>query len=1128
MSEDYIETILVECDRDSANTKSADNNATWTNNFNDTLQLNAGDQVSVYSSFVCDRGATQPNSVEFKGQSFDKFKTIHYTDSSTTQRTYSSTNNQIKDLTVPYTTDNVTTSESIQIKDNEANMVINYYKTMDCLSYIQLPRRFIPDTSNLTVLDDLDKKLWNMEDNVDVGRVHREPYDVGTGKDISTVYGYVVEDYKPIYRKEPRSDDSDRNTWNMQIDRWILKNDGSKFTIMRRNKVYHYPKRFNFGPAPVGTAPTEYWVDMPDNNDDKIVWNEVAQYYLPPYYVREPESYNYEIYREKLKLDLPVGFNSSEFISEDITKQFRDTTIDNPDKEILGFGNNSSTTDPNPQIPFHLSLTAQNKTYKVFPCANDKNFNQERYDRCVNNSDPPAPVIGKSGPTILIDHPIPGEPGNNSFVVENSCDFFGSAWYEALEYIAVKRPEIYQAGSKLNAIYGYRTSPDDQTGASLQNTGLITHIPYRKEFLDLFKEFFETQDQYPELFSQENIMNMYEDTGTETNNPYYHKLSVDVGDANYLSQEESITMNATINNSRYLHMNMYDSFRMANVVGPNDNAFDSFDKIKDAAPLGCSYYDFMGTRYNINNGREEYNFPDPANPATAPDLTVKRQSLPFLIYYDKSQKDTYYDSPDGINSLGKKLTYGCFGRDPVNQYIIIYPNLLKKTDTSGCGLPPELYANTNGIIEGKRKFGFDRHWNAWGNAAIALTSGIPTRSRFATESGQNTIYEYELGTMGNSIPVDITNHGEPGEPAFNTRLGQSDINIFNDKIYIGSPFAELGFDGSHFYFDKLHNELNAGDLENTSVGKGTTLPPRLVYKINPPQKYNNYSPVQFPYEKPFTYDYDDATQGTDQSRTYLNKNIEPYAVYDTSCGIFIEDLGVSQEAWEGSLWNRLGFTYEQFNPTDNDRLKRHSDQPDKIKYITTNAKIDAVDTKAWNHNQFQAPIYDGSLAHTYNLTLRLEDSGTGHIGIYFPQLPQIQSFTESIKIMAKEYPIKSFKGYFAIRSDIIPTTDYIGGSRGNTNMAIVGLIDKMNPYGDFFTGSESSVIFTLTKPLTISAVTVAITDPDGTYSVVSERSSIVFKVNKRRTLRTDVAETIMKRLQGSGISETEEPLTSPN
>jgi len=59
-------------------------------------------------------------------------------------------------------------------------------------------------------------------------------------------------------------------------------------------------------------------------------------------------------------------------------------------------------------------------------------------------------------------------------------------------------------------------------------------------------------------------------------------------------------------------------------------------------------------------------------------------------------------------------------------------------------------------------------------------------------------------------------------------------------------------------------------------------------------------------------------------------------------------------------------------------------------------------------------------------------------------------------------------------------------------------------------------------------VTVAITDPDGTYSVVSERSSIVFKVNKRRTLRTDVAETIMKRLQGSGISETEEPLTSPN
>lgn len=1124
MSEEYIETILVECDRESANTKSAENNAQWTNNFNDTLQLNAGDQVSVYSSFVCDRGATQPNSVEFKGQRYNQFKDIKYTTETTTDRTYSSTNNQIKDLQVKYTTDTSTTTESVQAKDNEVNIVINYYKTMDCLSYIQLPRRFIPDTSNLTLLDDIDKKLWNMEDSVDMGRVNREPYDVGTGKDVSNVYGYVVEDYKPIYRKEPRSVDADRNTWNMQIDRWVLKNDNSKFTIMRKNKTYHYPKRFNYGPAPIGTAPTEYWVNMPDDNDDKIVWDYEAQYYLPPYYVREPESYNYEIYREKIKLDLPVGFNSSQFISEDITKQFRDTKIDNPDKEILGFGNQSSTTDPNPQIPFNLSLTAQNKTYKVFPCTNDKNFNQERYDRCVNNSDPPG-NFGRAGPTILSDYPIPGEPGNRSFVVESSCDFFGSAWYEALEYIAVKRPEIYEAGSKLNAIYGYRTAPQDQTGASLQTTGLITHIPYRKDILDLFKEFFETQTQYPELFSKENVMNMYEDTGTETGNPYYHKLSADQGDPGYLSQDESITMNATIDNARYLHMNMYDSFRMANVVGPNDNAFDSFDKIKRAAPLGCSYYDFMGTRYN--NGRDEYNFPDPVNPETAPDLTVKRQSLPFFTYYDKSQKDTYYDSPDGVNSLGRKLTYGCFGRDPATQYVIIYPNLLKKSDNTGCGLPPELYANTGGIIEGQRKFGFDRHWNAWGNCAIALTSGIPTRSRFATESGNNTIYEYELGTMGNSIQVDGANHGEPGEPAFNTRLGQTDINIFNDKLYLGAPFPELGFDGSHFFFDKLHNELNAGDLDNSSVGKDTTLPPRLVYKINPPQKYNNYSPAQFPYEKPFTYDYNDATQGTDQSRTYMNKNIEPYAVYDTSCGIFIEDLGISQAGWEGSLWNRIGFTYEQFNSTENDRLKRHGDQPDKIKYITTNAKIDAVDTKAWAHNQFQGPIYDGSLAHTYNLTLRLQDSGSGHIGIYYPQFPQIQSFTESIKITAKEYPIKSFKGYFAIRSDIIPTTDYIGGARGNTNMAIVGLIDKMNPYGDFFTGSETGIVFTLTKPMTIASVSVAITDPDGTYSVVSERSSIVFKINKRRVLRTDVAETIMKRLKGSGISETEEPLTSP-
>ncbi len=1110
MSEEYIETILVECDRDSAQTKSADNNATWTNNFNDTLQLNAGDKVSVYSSFVCERGATQPNSVEFKGNSLKLSKDIQYTTETTTTRTYTQTAGQINDLTVPFTTDTQTTTETKQLVDNKASIVINYYKTMDTLSYIQLPRRFIPDTTNHTLLDTDDKKRWYMEDSVEFGRVHRDPYDVGTGKDISNVYGYVIDDYRPIYQKEPKSVDADRDTWNMQIDRWILKNDGTKYTIMRRNKTFHHPKRFNYNPSEVDDAryPTDYYSELPDDENDKINFDEDSQFYLPPYYARDPESYNYEIFRQKIDLEVPEGFNSSQFISENITKQFRDTTINKPQSQILGFGNHASLTDPNPQIDFPLDLTAENQTYKVFPCTNDKNFNKDRYDRCLNNDLNTVPAdLGEYGPTILRDSAI----GTNPYVVDQSVDWYSSTWYEGLEYIACKRPEIYDAGCKLNTIYGIKTV-GTVAGTTYQTEGIVLDIPYNQANCLKFKSLFDAQVQYPELFSKENIINMYEDTGTEVDNPYYSKVSVDTGKGGKFTQVETITMNATIDNARYLHMNQYGSLDMSQVVA-DDTRFPTDQSKRDAAQLGCSYYDFMGV--SKNGATREFNFPD-AGDVTVQDKSLERHSLPILLYFDKSQKDTFYTEPDNRNGEGVKLTYGCLGKNLLTNTIVIYPNLLKKSDNSGCGLPPKLYVNTGGLILDDTKIGFDRHFNAWGTACIGLTSGISTRSHFETSQGGNHIgYEFELGTSGNGILCDGTNGGEDGEPAFNTRLAQTDVNPFYDKLYVGAPFSELGFDGSHFFFDKLHNELNSGDLTNSSAGAESTTPPRLVYKINPPQKYNNYSPTQFPYEEIHTFDYTDATLGTAQPRAYQNKNIEPYAVYDSSCGIFIEDLGFDEKSWDQSLWSKIGFTYEQFNPSDNDRLKRHADKPDQIKYITTNAKIDAVDTKAWARNQFQSPLYDGSLAKTYNVLLRLEDQGAGHIGVYFRQLPQIENLTESIKIIAKEYPIKSFKGYFAIRSDLIPTNGYIGGASGNTNMAIVGLIDKMNPYGDFFTGSESSVQFTITKPLTIAAITTAITDPDGTYAKVSERSSVVFKIEKRRVLRKDVAKEVLKKLTTS-------------
>ena len=1119
---EYTDTTLVECDRGTAKTKN-DNLAKWTNELNNTIQMNAGDKVSVYSSFISEVGADQPNSVEFKGTTIsgsENTKDIRYTTTQETTQTLTLIPAQIFDETFPYTTDSLTTTETIALKDNEANMVINYYKTMDALNYVQLPRRWIPSTDDLNVFDTPEKRLWYLEDKDVYGRVNREPYDVGTGKDVSTVFGYVTEDYMPIYKKEPENDITTRATWNLQIDRWVLKNDNSKYTIMRKNKTFHYPKKYDYVPSPVGAEPTDYIINLPDT-PPKLFKTPEEEFYLPAYWERDPESFTYETYREKVKIGINSGFSSSQFISDEATKQLRETTVNKGFELQHGIGDRPSLVDPNPQIKYPLSLTAESKTYKIFHTTNDKNFSIEKYNTAINNEDNTGfPKLGENGPTRLTDPTNPVDPYQ---VVQND-DFFSSSWYEALEYIAVKRPELYEAGSKMNSIRGISLEPTQNVSLlTSQTTGIILDLVYNSQNCNLIKNFIDAEAQYPELFSQENIMNLVQDVaGNEALNPYFHRTRVAVGDPGgggaYLSYNENITMNATIQNSRFFHINTRDSNKLTYAVEDDGNfTAKPVERLK-AAQLGSSYYDWTGT---FQNGAvRDWNFSngEPA-PGTTPDLDAYKQSIPFFFYNDELTKDIFFSNLEvstielTIDTFSqRKLTYGCIGRDVATGNIILYPNLLTKFNGTGCGLPPAVFSLDvpGGNLTDYWKVGFDRHWNAWSTCAIALTSGIPSTSRFYDETSNG--HQFNLGKVGPGILREPQVAGNTGQVSWYEARGQTNVNPYFDKIYLGAPSAALGFDGSHFFFEKLHNILLQGDLENSDVGGSVASTVDTVYKINPSQKYNNYSPVQFPYQRSFTFDFLDTSLGTDKSRIPLNENLYPNSVFDTDSGIFIEDMGFDENSWEESYWNRLGFSYEQFHPDVNDRLKRHIDQPDTIKYITTNAKIDVTDTKGWAVNQFQNRLYDGSLSHTYNVNITLKPPAPAVAnGSHYRQLPELIEKTESIKILADNYPIKTFKGYYAIRSDILPATNFVGGGSGNTAMPIVGIIDKMMPAGDYFFGSENSISFTITKPTLLSSISIAITDPDGTNSVVSERSSIIFRIDRKRQLDTDITQEILEK-----------------
>ena len=126
----------------------------------------------------------------------------------------------------------------------------------------------------------------------------------------------------------------------------------------------------------------------------------------------------------------------------------------------------------------------------------------------------------------------------------------------------------------------------------------------------------------------------------------------------------------------------------------------------------------------------------------------------------------------------------------------------------------------------------------------------------------------------------------------------------------------------------------------------------------------------------------------------------------------------------------------------------------------------------------------------------------------------IQTGVSSVKRTANNYPIALNQGFYAVRSDIVPQHAYSGAKQGNTALPIVAVISKQNPASDYFFSGQSSVEHIITKPTTLSSINVAITDPDGSFSNISKNSAVIFRIDRRARLDTQVAREVLERAFG--------------
>ena len=808
--------------------------------------------------------------------------------------------------------------------------------------------------------------------------------------------------------------------------------------------------------------------------------------------------------RDKLDIEINKGFNTPSAVADQITQQLTETR----NEDIFEILDADSFVRP-------LTKTIETNTFKPINAQNVYNFSPQSYNAYVAQSLSPA------------------DP-----VTQDAVDYIAT-----FGYIGVKRPEIFEAGRKMHyeinespnqphiygaggivvsipseADFGFSTigdRPVPNAQTTNQDTTFYLGILYNETTLGLIRDLFDAQALYPELWD-----------GLE-NTVAYSDAAVD------------ILERPSIDNSRFLHMNKYSTKASAS---PKNEAFG-----------------------------------DDAFTQRAPPNDVEMSTQPVFFKYDDSKRD-YYVPPEQYTSIASNgLVYGFAYPVRITQHDPDGSNaramyIIGITNGGVAGTPRKLYSeNTTPpdaayrSIEQGRLIGFDFHSTAYSTAIITPYSGYG-----------NTDIGVAATTNDGSKSTDAT-HAYPTQinwiRSIATSTSMVDLNPYMTMSYIGANNPAINYNGvtNRFELSRFHTGNNTGNKATarnpSSAVNSKSLTPsnreterlitpavanqeagNTVYKINPRPPQFGFSPSFKPYTRndqayrvqPYP---ETATELLD-SQTHLrgentikydayNVNIEPYKIFDSHGGIYIDDWGFDEDNWEDNLWDILGFDYSAVNAkasSKNVLTKRVDNENSNLLYRpTTNAEVVQTDTKNYVTNQFGAVMYYNQLPYPTCVPYYVakHSSGINHFfyvnGNSFTAEAatplelwnEVAVLTESTTITATDLQKSVLRPYYTIRSDILEGATAIGGNPTGANLPIISIVDKYSAASDYFLGNPSDIQFTVTKPTMIADITTSIHDSDGEYANVDKTSSVIYKIQKVR--RTPVG--LIEEILGDGEKE---------
>ncbi len=113
---------------------------------------------------------------------------------------------------------------------------------------------------------------------------------------------------------------------------------------------------------------------------------------------------------------------------------------------------------------------------------------------------------------------------------------------------------------------------------------------------------------------------------------------------------------------------------------------------------------------------------------------------------------------------------------------------------------------------------------------------------------------------------------------------------------------------------------------------------------------------------------------------------------------------------------------------------------------------------------------------------------------------QLEANADSDKIIALNLPSKLDYSYLVVYSDIIPNVKYYGGANGEQKIPAMAYISRNYSTGDFFYSFTTDWTYMVDKPYILSHFKVDIRLPNGKPAPISDNSSLIFKIVKRKVM----------------------------